>query len=45
MIIECKVLPCEVEWVIYQPEPKDVSAQQPALNLYNLQDTAHHLLG
>jgi hypothetical protein len=45
MVIECKHLPCEAEWVIYQPQPKEIANGQVALNLYSLQNTTHHLIG
>lgn len=45
MIIECKVLPCKVSWVIYQPEVKSPSANQIALNLFTLNESSRHLIG
>ena len=34
-----------MEWVIYQPDIKDATGSQPALNLFTLQQSNYHLLG
>jgi hypothetical protein len=44
MLIECKVLPCEASWIIYQPEAKAPSGNEIALNLFSLHDSGEHLM-